>query len=171
MTRADVAKLIGIIKARYPRAEWGPDDALTVEAWHMSLGDLPLEPVTTALRSLFEQSPFPPDPVDVRSWLLAKSGVAPDPADAWQTARAAIAAYYPGHPFRFEMPETVRQAINAIGGLHTLKMSETPAADREAFLRAYATYRKRAMADVGLGFAAVESGAVELRAVPGQATS
>lgn len=155
MNRAEVAKVIGVIRARYPRAEWGPDDKLTVEVWHMSLGDLPPDPVLAALRALFEESPFAPDPSEIRARILADSGQVPDPADAWAIARRAIAAYYPGHPFRFTMPEAVRQAINAIGGLHTLKLSEQPGADREAFLRAYATYRKRAMASVGLGLDAL----------------
>ena len=151
MTKADVAKIIGIIQARYPRAQWSSDPELVVEAWHMSLGDLEREDVSAALRHLFTQSPWPPDPVDVRSWILAESGLAPEAGEAWRIARGAIAAYYPGHTFTYEMPDVVRQTLKAIGGIHNLKMSERPEEDRKAFMSAYPIYRKRLMSETGLG--------------------
>lgn len=155
MTKAEVADVIGILKARYPRATWGPDDRLTVEAWHMSLGDVALEPVLTALRKHFQESVYAPDPVDIRGWILADAGIAPDPADAWAIAQGAIRSYYPGFNKTIDIPDAVRNAINAIGGMHTLKMSETPSEDRDAFLRAYATHRKRALSEFGLGLPAL----------------
>lgn len=151
MKKSETAKLIGIIKARYPRANWGANDELTVEAWHMSLGDLEQQSVVEALRHLFTQSPFPPDPVDVRSWIMAESGMAPEASEAWRIAQTAIAIYYPGHEFNYEMPEVVRQTLKDIGGVHNLKMSENSQRDREAFMRAYPVHRKRALSEPGLG--------------------
>ncbi len=152
-----MADLIGILKARYPRATWGPDDRLTVEAWHMSLGDVALEAVLGALRRHFQESVYAPDPVDIRGWIVSDAGIAPDPADAWSIAQGAISAYYPGFNTKIEIPDAVRNAINAIGGMHTLKMSENPGEDRDAFLRAYATHRKRALSVAGLGMDAIDA--------------
>lgn len=165
MTKAEVATLIGIIKARYPRAQWGPDDALTVEAWHMSLGDLPLEPVLGALRALFTRSPFPPDPADVRSWLAADSGLAPEPDEAWAIARRAMRDYYPGVRAAGPMPAAVRRAVEAVGGVRALCLSETPGKDREAFVRAYTIERKRALETAMLDDPAL--GEPGSRALPG----
>lgn len=152
MTKSDIAEIIGIIQARYPNAPWGPEPRLTVEAWYMSLGDLSLEPVKQALAAMFNESRFAPDPSEIRAWILDDAGLAPDPGDAWRIAQGAISSYYPGHDnSRIEMPEPVRLAVKAIGGLHNLKLSDAPEKDREAFMRVYATYRKRAMSEVGLG--------------------
>ena len=156
MTKADVATMIGIIKARYPRATWGPDDALTVEAWHLSLGDLPVGPVQQAIRAHFEHSEFAPDPAEIRRWLIAESGIAPEPADAWRLVCAARKGYYPGLPYTGPvLPDAVSAALKSIGGLHAISTSDTPTEDRDAFLRAYATYRKRALETPGLGLEAL----------------
>lgn len=155
MNRSEIATAIGIVKARYPRSTWGPDDVLTVEAWHMSLGDLPADAVKRALAALFHESEFAPDPVDVRRWLLADTGLAPEPGDAWRMVQRAIRAYYPGQGCDVALPEPVKRAVQASGGLHTLKQSDEPSRDRDAFLRAYAAYRKRALAVVGLGLPAI----------------
>jgi hypothetical protein len=157
MTKAEVARVIGVIRARYPRSEWGPNEELTVEAWHMSLGDLPLEPVLAALKGHFLESQFAPDPVDIRGKVAAASGVAPEPAEAWRIAQGAIASYYPGHNNTIDIPDVVRQALKAIGGIHNLKMSEDPSGDRDAFMRAYATYRKQTLSEPALFLDALDA--------------
>lgn len=159
MNHSEVAKVIGILRARYPRAEWGPNDELTVEAWHMSLGDLPLEPVLGALRAMFNESPFAPDPSEIRAHILAEAGVVPEPGEAWRHALAGISAYYPGQSSGFVWIPAVKHAVNQIGGVHMLKMSEDPERDRDAFMRVYAVERKRALAQPGLGVFALPGGA------------
>jgi hypothetical protein len=162
VNKSETARVIGIIRARYPRSEWGPNEELTVEAWHMSLGDLPLEPVVAALKAMFLESQFAPDPVDIRGRVASEAGVAPEPAEAWRIAQGAIATYYPGHKNAIDIPDVVRQALNAIGGIHNLKMSDDPSGDRDAFLKAYATYRKRALSDTGGFLEALGEGNVRM---------
>jgi hypothetical protein len=149
---SDVANVVAAIQVRYPDSRWAPDDEMVVKVWHMSIGDLPFAVVMRTLQSMFHDSRFAPDPSEIRARILEDSGLAPEPGDAWKLARAAISQYYPGFDNSgITMPEPVRQAVKAIGGLHALKMSEEPERDREAFLRVYGTYRKRAMSTVGLG--------------------
>lgn len=87
MTKAEVAQLIGILKARFPRAEWGPDDALTVEAWHITLDDVPMKPhMEVALRSWFDEQKWAPDASELRVLAIDLGGPTP--------AQIALAEYY-----------------------------------------------------------------------------
>ena len=66
MTIQDVTRLIAMCKARYPRANWSPDEMLTIQMWHDALGDLPGEAVLTTAREMMRRSEFPPDPAEIR---------------------------------------------------------------------------------------------------------
>ena len=94
MTKAEVAQLIGILKARYPRAEWGPDDALTVEAWHLTLDDVPMKPhMELALRAWFDEQKWAPDASELRVLALDLGGPTPTQI-AWAEDERARTAHW-----------------------------------------------------------------------------
>ena len=65
--------------------------------------------------------------------------------DAWTMVQLRIKATYPGHTApEWDAPFPVRQATQAMGGVHVLRMSENPMADRAHFIKLYSEYRKRA---------------------------
>lgn len=146
MTEQEVARLLLVIAARYPSSKLlGQEEALTARAWHMTLADVPYAEAERALADWFKTEKWAPDPSELRSAVAARLLDLPTPEEAWALARGVIAAYYPGIPSRVEVAPAIRRAINAIGGVHNLKLSETPSKDRDAFIRAYTIERKREM--------------------------
>lgn len=147
MNAQEVGIVLGLIAARYPNAKLGQDEDMTIQAWAMTLSDVPLEGAKTALANWFKTQKWAPDPSELRSAVASSLLGLPDVEEAWGMVCAARSTYYPGFATKIDLPGPVRQAIEAIGGLHALKHSTTPTADREAFAKAYATYRRRALED------------------------
>lgn len=158
MNAQDVGIVLGLIAARYPNAKLGQDEDMTIQAWTMTLADVPIEGAKEALARWFKTQRWAPDPSELRSAVAATILDLPDVEEAWGIACGARAAYYPGFPNTIDMPEPVRLAVNAIGGLHALKQSTEPHKDREAFAKAYAVYRRRALEDT----------VIDAPALPGQ---
>ena len=164
MNRSEAGRVLAVVQSRYPQANFGRADA-AAEAWALTLDDVPYGAVMQALAVWFKGNRWPPDPSELRGIVLAEAQAVPDAADAWELVvrhlreNGAIG----GSPFAG--PEPVKQAVQAIGGWHTLRRSETPGKDREAFEDAYRVYAKRAMAGVNVGellrerVAALEDGA------------
>lgn len=166
MNETDVAELIALVKLRYPHAKLGqesaePEKALAgmVRVWHMALSDVPRDAAERALERWFKTEKWAPDPSEIRTAAAGELMALPEVEEAWAIAQGAIATYYPGHRNRCAMPNVVRQAVNAIGGLHNLKMSEEPRKDRDAFFRVYPIYRKRALESTVLDAPAIDRGA------------
>jgi hypothetical protein len=150
MTRQEAARVLAVIQSRYPQANFGrPETA--AEAWAMTLDDVPYGSVMTALGSWFKANRWPPDPSELRGLVLAEANAVPDAADAWEMVLRHMRENGRIGGFPFAGPEPVRQAVEAIGGWHVLRMSEFPGKDRESFERVYPTYAKRAMAGVNVG--------------------
>jgi hypothetical protein len=99
MTLQEVTKLLTVIAARYPTDKrFKQDDKLTVQAWHMTLDDMPYPAVERAMVDHFKSSQWAPDPKEVRdrafdlleSCRTPEERLALDPE--WQpTSRRAIA--------------------------------------------------------------------------------
>lgn len=158
MTQDECSRLLTLIAARYSTSKlWEQDAALTARVWHMSLADVPYDVAEAVLQVWFRTQKWAPDPSEIRGMAADRLLDLPEPEEAWGIARGAIACYYPGHPFSYAMPEPVRKALHAIGGLHTLKMSESPGRDREAFIKAYTIYRRREMETAVLDAPAIEA--------------
>lgn len=150
MNRTEAGRVLAVIQSRYPQANFGRADA-AVEAWTLTLDDVPYGAVMEALGGWFKAHRWPPDPSELRRMVLAQAQAVPDEADAWEMVvrhlreNGAIG----GSPFAG--PEPVRQAVMAIGGWHTLRRSEQPGQDREAFCSAYKTYANRALVTTNVG--------------------
>ena len=164
MNRTDAARVLAVIQSRYPQANFGRADT-AVEAWAMTLDDVPYGEVMQALGTWFKSNKWPPDPSELRGLVLSEAAAVPDSADAWEMVLRHMRENGKIGGFKFAGPEPVRQAVEAIGGWHALRMSEYPGKDRAAFEQVYPVYAKRAMAKVNVGellrerVAALEDGA------------
>src|SRR4051812_20162503 len=68
MTLQEVTILLAVIAGRYPTArQFEQDDTLTVQAWHMTLDDMPSPAVERALVEHFKAEKWPPDPSELRA--------------------------------------------------------------------------------------------------------
>lgn len=144
MTEQETARLLLVIAARYPTSKAvHEDESLRVKAWHMTLADVAYADAERALVQWFKTERWAPDPSELRNRVATDVLDLPEIDDAWARVKTAIAIYYPGFGNSYQLPEPVRRAVNAIGGIHMLKMSENSGKDREAFARAYAVERKR----------------------------
>ena len=63
MTKGEVAKLLAVLAASYPRFEV---DDLKVQVWHEMLGDLDYSLASLAIKRLILESTFPPSIAEVR---------------------------------------------------------------------------------------------------------
>ncbi len=63
MTKSEVAKLLAVIAAAYPKFEV---DDLKVQVWHEMLGDLDYSLASLAIKKLILESTFPPSIAEVR---------------------------------------------------------------------------------------------------------
>jgi hypothetical protein len=147
VTRDEAAKVLAMVQIRYPNANLGDPD-LAPDVWQMTLDDVPYEAAELALRAWFKREKWAPDPSELRGLILCALAEVPEPGDAWAMALAHIRTegLIGGRPF--DGPEPVAQAVAAIGGWRALRTSEQPERDRDAFLKVYATYAKRATASL-----------------------
>lgn len=145
MTGQETAQLLALVQARYPHRNAG-EPLATVRAWHMTLGDVPYWAAEAVLAEWFRTERWAPDPAELRTQILALVAEVPSPADAWLDVLRHMRAHGQVSGVRYEGPAAIRQAVESIGGWRRLRMSETPEADRKAFLSAYETYARRAAA-------------------------
>lgn len=164
MNQQQVAKLLLVIAARYPTSRLlEQDEALTVQAWHMTLSDVPYEAAEKALADWFRTEKWAPDPSELRNAVAGQLLGLPEVEEAWSYARSAMARYYPHYPAPdlSDIPRPVRRAIDAAGGLHALVTSTRMDRDREVFLKAYAVERKREVEMTALDRIAIREPAME----------
>lgn len=143
------------------------DPQSLVTAWHLTLEDVPYNAAENALRDWCKQKRWPPDPSELRQMILVQLDEVPDGIDAWKQVVGHMKSngMVGGKPFAG--PPIIKQTVEAIGGWYTLRMSTDPNGDREAFLKAYATYSQRSMAEVNIAelvtsrLAAISSGSDE----------
>lgn len=139
-----------MLRTRYPRMEVG-DPSAQVTAWHMTLEDVPYSAAERALSTWFKERRWPPDPSELRELILAAMNEAPDAHDAWEIVIRHMRdnGLIGGKPF--QGPRVIDQAVRAIGGWYALRMSTETQRDRDAFLKAYGTYARRALSEVNIG--------------------
>lgn len=141
MSTEELTRLLAVIKARYPRANWGEDEDLTIMTWNMTIGDIPLEHVMKVLPGLMRASEFPPDPAAICSAVFSASGQGVDPNVAW----GRVQDWLNGGVEFIALPGLIRIAVRDIGGTHNLRNSQRPDNDRRAFIDAYTVRRDEAM--------------------------
>ena len=161
MTYPEIAKLLAILKVTYPNAQ-SADPTAQVRAWAMALSDIPYALAEAAIQRHVKRSKWHPTPSEIRELIADAHGVLPDEATAWQMVRQYIRDNGYINPAPWSGPSIVLEAVRAIGGFRQLRMSESPDRDRDAFGRAYRTYRERALGEIDLGVAVAELTAGDL---------
>lgn len=142
MKESDVVELVTLFQARYPNAKWA-ENAITYRVWFDMLHDLPAPLVAQVVPDMMKQSPFPPDPAEIRARLFAESGLLPEPDVAW----GMVVERIKGQREVKDTPYPVNLCIKELGGTFMLRNSERPEQDRERFIKAYAAKRKQVMVD------------------------
>ena len=155
MTREEVAKLIYVIKATYPRAFSSYTDADTrnmLAAWHMALGHYDYASASNGLRVYLanDTKGFPPSPGQVIDGIQkAKKPAESDMTEleAWAMVRRAIsrAGYYSEEEFN-KLPPLVRKAVGASGNLKEWAMMDADTVEsvgQSHFIRNFRTVANR----------------------------
>lgn len=149
MNQHETTQLLAVLQSRYPQMKTG-DPVAMVTAWHMTLEDVPYSACTLAVRKWFKQSKWAPDPAELRQTVLAQLDALPEASEAWELVVRHIRQNGLIGGKQFDGPAVISETVRAIGGWYHVRMSTDPNADREAFLRAYATYAKRTMGEVNI---------------------
>lgn len=162
MTTTDISKLLAVIMHTWPNHRVD-DPNVAIAAWQMVLGDVPYEAASKALTIYMRDGhEFAPNAGLLYQIIIDMTDALPSSADAWDEVQSRIRQTYPGHESpKWDAPLPVRQAARAMGGIHTLRMSETPMADRAHFIKFYEQYRQRAIREVDIA-ALIEHGAKAL---------
>lgn len=139
MDRSEAMKIVGLLEGSY-RGQPSPPER--IEVYVNRLLDLDYDAAMLGAMTLVETSKFYPSIAELRE--AATVGLTtdlPDPDAAWQMVSAVIH----GAP-RAELPPVVRELVESMG-VHDLRTSTNPMADRAHFLRMYEAKRRRAAQD------------------------
>jgi len=148
VNRAEIGRLIHVLQAEYPHHQVADVETLIL-AWTMGLGDLPYHVVAEAAVSWIRSGErFFPSSGQLRQLVIDWTGALPSGSDAWTMVMDRMRSTYPGHPApSWDVPDPVRQAVKAMGGMDVIRHSEAPGIDRSQYLKIYETYRARAARD------------------------
>ena len=155
MTKADVAKLLGMISAAFPTMR--PPTEEMVEVWHALIGDIPINVGIEAVKRCLMQSRFTPTVAEIRE---AYAKVAfPDLLSA-DEAMAEVNAAISAHGNSIEVYKSVSplaaHVVRQIG-LWDLCYSDNPAATNADFRRLYTSLaEKEKTARLQPGYKALE---------------
>jgi len=89
MNAKEVSIVIGLVAARYPGAKmFEADQKLTVQAWTMTLDDVPFEAVQPVLAKWFKTEKWAPDPAEIRALVTSDLNPVPSEGDVWSRRHA-----------------------------------------------------------------------------------
>lgn len=142
MTRAQVLKLIGLIKAGWPRDEMSPE---TAKAYAEDLIDLDYATALAAFLEIRRSCKFRPHQSEIRGRVAEKTLGIPSASAAWREVEEA-AKEYDDYDEARKWPtyshDLIKQTVRALGGLRALTYSSNPSTDRAHFLRLYREVRQ-----------------------------
>ena len=158
MTPQEITSILAVLKGTYNhRFEV---TKATEASWNMIVGDLDFHAVNTAIANwMMSGEGWPPVPTEVRKIVLDTSGALPSPETAWLMVQERIRNTYPGHPVdKWEVPDAVSKAVNDVGGIRAIRMTEKPEDMERRFRKAYDARRQARQVTLSLE----ESGRKEL---------
>lgn len=136
MTKGEVAKLLAVLAAAYPKFEV---DDVKVQVWYEMLGDLEYSVANIAIKKLIMQNTFPPAIAEVRKAAIEISSPRGlTAAEAWGEVIRAIRnyGYYRGEEALASLSPTTAQVVRYIGW-REICWNEEPEILRAHFLRMY----------------------------------
>ena len=136
MTKGEVAKLLAVLAAAYPKFEVHD---VKVQVWHEMLGDIDYAVANMAVKKLIMQNTFPPAIAEVRK--AAAELTNPEnltSSEAWGEVTSAIRnyGYYREEEALASMSPTTAQLVRYMGW-REICMSEDIGVIRGQFLRMY----------------------------------
>lgn len=158
-TRATVAKVMKALMANWPDQQRG---GASLELYYQVLRDLPDVAVEAAARQrLASDNPFFPRAGELRQLavdIISGADQVMPAQEAWGRLMRRIRHYGSDPQFWISptgerlspLPELVKCAVNAIGGLAYIGMSDNLPADRARFIEAYNVFVDRARERIGM---------------------
>lgn len=144
MVRSEVAKLLAVLAAAYPRFEV---NELTEQVWFEMLQDIPYQVAQVAVKKLILESSYPPAIADVRKQ-VAEIVTPPenqlDGATAWGEVINAIHwyGYYRQDEALASMSPLTAEVVKYMGW-QEICLSEEPSVIRGQFLKMYEQLSRR----------------------------
>lgn len=143
MNISECSKIIAVLSAHAPNH---PVSDATVTAWSMAMDDVPYDAAQWAVREWLRHRKWFPFPSEIRDMLTEQLSGLPSVEDAWRLVLGRMRSTYPGHEApAWHMPVEVRRAVEAMGGVHVLRMSQAPGIDAKRFAEIYGQYRERSL--------------------------
>jgi hypothetical protein len=136
MTKGEVAKLLVVLAASYPKFEV---DDVKVQVWHEMLGDLDYAVASMAVKKIIMQNTFPPAIAEVRKAAIEISSPRGlTAAEAWGEVIRAIRdyGYYREKEAMTSMSPITAQVVRYLGW-REICLSEEPEILRAHFLKMY----------------------------------
>lgn len=151
MTRSETSKIVFMLAATLQHQSGSIGDVESLVAgWHLALEDVDYPDAEAAVRVYLRTGKWFPAPSEIRNLVAKRVLNLPDAPDAWTMVLRHLRDYHPVNAHPFDGPEAVKLAVAAMGGFHTLRMSEHPEKDRDQFMRVYPTYLRRAEQETDL---------------------
>ena len=136
MTKGEVAKLLAVLAASYPKFEV---DDLKVQVWYEMLGDLDYDVANIAIKKIIMLNTFPPAIAEVRKAAIEISSPRGlTAAEAWGEVIRAIRdyGYYREKEAMASMSPITAQVVRYLGW-REICLSEEPEILRAHFLKMY----------------------------------
>lgn len=136
MTKGEVAKLLVVLAASYPKFEV---DDLKVQVWYEMLGDLDYDVANIAIKKIIMLNTFPPAIAEVRKAAIEiSSPMGLTAAEAWGEVIRAIRdyGYYREKEAMASMSPITAQVVRYLGW-REICLSEEPEILRAHFLKMY----------------------------------
>ena len=144
MTKAETAKLLGLMAAMYPKFEI---TELKVELWADLIGDIPYSLAQAALKKVMMTSEFIPTVAEIRKAAAESISTKEDEltaGEAWGEVRKAIAACgWPEPGKAYDMMSPITQQVVKQIGWHEICMCEEPGVVRGQFMKIFNTTQER----------------------------
>ena len=142
MTKAEVAKILTVLAAAYPKFEV---DDLKVRVWHEMLGDLDYATANMAAKKLILENNFPPSIAEVRK--AAMEILNPEvmtAAEAWGEVERAVRVYgcYQEIEALASLSPRTAKVVRQIGW-REICLNEEPGVIRGQFLKMYQQVQER----------------------------
>jgi hypothetical protein len=150
MRQTDAARLVGIIRAAWPRGVFPPE---SVAVYTKSISDLDLESVSAAVDELVKTQTFVPSIAAIRETVAERACVLPAAEDAWLEVETAIRVFDGGDSktwtWDWSSP-AIGKAVRSLGGVSVMHEAPQLGFVRRDFLDAYGKFRKQAIGDAVL---------------------